>query len=86
MASRLKGEHEMTTWYDYWTKEKYEKAWNCALPDGAEILGELSQCSGEIVWTYYSLNGRFYKLCDWVYSIPQEIAWDDIPAVLKDGE
>jgi hypothetical protein len=72
---------------NYWTG-KPDATCNPNIPSDVEIIGRVSYCSGEIVYTYYCqrynpphpwLGGwAFWKCCDWVHSLPQSTNMQEI--------
>ena len=69
----------MTKQIDYWTGKPHPVC-NRNVPQDAEIIGQVSYCSGEIIYTYYCqryepahpVHGHwaFWKVADWVDSQP----------------
>jgi hypothetical protein len=51
---------------------------NPYVPKNANVLYTVSYCSGEIVYTYYILDDKPYKICDWVGSKPEPITHEEL--------
>ncbi len=75
---------------DYWTG-KPRPVSNRNVPKDAEIIGQVSYCSGEIIYTYYCQRYEpahpdhggwaFWKVADWVSSQPAHTNMEEMKSL-----
>jgi hypothetical protein len=70
----LRKDKAMTTQQiDYWTGQPHPVC-NRYVPANAEIIGQVSYGSGELIYTYYCIRNdhqwAFFKIADWIDSKP----------------
>ncbi len=52
--------------------------YNPNVPKGAKVLDEWSYMSGEITYTLYEIDGKFYRVGDWKWDRPVEIKREEV--------
>jgi hypothetical protein len=57
---------------------KRETFGNPNVSKGANVIGSKRFISGEIVTTYYVLNGKLFRVDDWTMSRPEKADWEEV--------